>query len=674
VQATSRPRRALWWTGIAGLAAVAAGWLALDRRVVEGFRDERWRHAVRVYGAPTVLAAGIDVDELGVAAELRARGYRETPDAPAEPGTFRRRDAALEIHVRAAPRPDRPRPVAPRRLRLELEGGRVREIVAVETGQRLAEATLDPPLFEGVFDDHWAPRRPLSIEEVPPPVVEAILLAEDARYWQHPGVDGGALLRAFRINWEAGELRQGGSTITQQLVKNIYLTPERTFARKLVEIPMALSLEWHFSKRAILEAYLATVYLGHDRLVGVYGLAEAARVYLGKDVAALTLGEGALLGGMIRAPNVYSPLRHPERALARRDQVIAHLERLRRIGPAEAAAARSESLPAPPVRAAAAEAFFLQHVRRELAPGLDVTALRPGSAIFTTLDPRLQGIVSEEVRGWDVGEDGPEVAIVALDPKSGAIRAMVGSRDYLKSQLDRATRAHRSLGPMVEPLLRLTAAGGVAATVSAEADGPQRASDELAELATRLSLPPPPPGARAAEPGELTASLLELVAAYGVLPAAGRRPAPSAVLAVRGPAGEELIEGPPGSVPAVAAAVSQSVHARLLRDFADPALAPPAGDAPAGAYGMTDGRRDAWIVGYAPDFVLGVWTGFDDERPLGPGIESRVAALWRAIFARARAGFPRAEVAASRDPGLVAGREAASETSGPGLLARGGSR
>jgi len=646
VQATrALPRRALWWTGIAVLAVIAVGWVALDRHVVEGFRDERWRHAVRVYGAPTLLRPGIDVDERGLPGELIARGYRETPAAASEPGSFRRTASALEIFVRPAPRPGRADPIPARRIRLGLDDGHIREIVAVETGERLAEASLDPPLIEGVFRDHWVRRRPLHLEDVSPKVIEAILLAEDARFWEHPGVDGDALLRALRINWQAGELRLGGSTITQQLVKNIFLTPERTLSRKAVEILMALSLEWHFSKRTILEAYLATVYLGHDRLVGVYGLAEGARVYLGKDVSELTLGEGALLGGMIRAPNVYSPLRHPERALARRDQVIAHLERFHRISPAEAAAARSEILPPPSARSAAAESFFLQHVRRELNHALDVTELDPGSAIFTTLDPRLQAVLVDEVRAWEPDGSGPEVAIVALDPRSGAIRAMVGSRDYLRSQLDRATRAHRSLGPMVEPLLQLAAI-------------------------------PPPAGDGAAEPGEVTASLLELVAAYGVLPADGRRPPPLAVTTIQGPSGEVLLDARRDLVPDVGDSVARAVRSPHSRAVAARSLAlPPEGVViPAGATGVSEGRRDAWIVGYAPDLVLGVWTGFDDERPLDPGAEGRVASLWKAIFARARAGLPDEELAASRDLELAGRRRSEELAPGPRLLARGSSR
>src|SRR5690606_17457428 len=158
----------------------------------------------------------------------------------------------------------------------------------------------------------------------------------------------------------------GGSTITQQIVKNHFLTQERTISRKLREIPMALLLEARFDKREILECYLATVYLGHDRLVGIHGLAEGAAVYFGKSISELTLAEGALLAGMIRAPNVYSPLRHPEHAIRRRNEVLDRMLELGWIEPEQAQKAREEKLEPPKGRGAPSEVWFMQQVRREL--------------------------------------------------------------------------------------------------------------------------------------------------------------------------------------------------------------------------------------------------------------------------------------------------------------------
>ena len=692
----TRPRaRRGFWRSLAAIAlvAMAVALVALDRRVVEGFRDERWRHPVRVYAAPTVLRPGLDVDAFGLDRELAVRGYRAVGSGELEPGTYRRDAASLELFAQATPgaSPADARPAE--RIRLDLGGTRIREIRRAGSGEPLAEVALEPLLLEGDLGEHWTARRPLHLDDVPPKVVEAVLLAEDARFWEHPGIDFGALLRAFRINWAAGELRQGGSTITQQLVKNSYLTPERTVGRKLVEIPMALSLERHFSKREILEAYLATVYLGHDRLVGIYGLAEGARVYLGKDVSELTVGEGALLGGLIRAPNVYSPLRHPERAIARRDQVIAHLRRLGRLDAEGAAQARAEGLPHPPPRDAAPESFFLQQARREVEDAVPLAELDAGSAVYTTLDARLQRIVAEELRARRA--EPAEVAVVALEPMTGSIRALVGGRDYLASQLDRATRARRSLDAMLEPFVvlavrdpggstdQLAPRGGsevhpvaLAREVAPEtrrAGRDRREPVAWAALADRLAFTSRSDGTEAVHPGDVTASLLDLVSAYALVPADGRGARPATVVAVRDAAGTTHSPRARGLPREMDATSARELHARLGEDASRGSL----DFASLGATGRiatTERRRDVWVVGYSRDLALGVWIGFDDEQPLDADAEARAAALWSAIFSRARAGLPDAATVRSQSE-ITATREAVAPP-GPvaGLLARGTSR
>ena len=295
-----------------------------------------------------------------------------------------------------------------------------------------------------------------------------MLAAEDDRFLVHHGVDPGSLLRALRVNWVAGEVRQGGSTITQQIVKNHFLTQERTFSRKLREIPMALLLELRFEKREILECYLATVYLGHDRLVGIFGLAEAAAVYFGKPVSKLTLAEGAMLGGMIRAPNIYSPIRHPAAALRRRNQVLDRMAELGWITPEQAAAAKAERPRAPAGRAAPPEAYFMQHVRRSLdRDALDPSRLGFGSAIFTTLDHRLQRFASEAVeavgRRLDRGASRQARRCRSrwwrsIPATARCARWSAGATSW-SSQLDRATRSRRQVGSLFKPFAYLAAIG-----------------------------------------------------------------------------------------------------------------------------------------------------------------------------------------------------------------------
>lgn len=692
-------------------AAVVVFWL--DRRVVQGFGEARWRHPVRIYGAARSIEVGVDLDAAGTTDELHDLGYRAVTIAPSEPGTFRRGAQRLELYLNEAPEPEAFGSRAPRRVDLELDGGkRVRAIELVPEGRRVESIALEPLPLEGLFTSHWTGRRALALEDVPPIVVDAVLAAEDERFLGHHGIDLASLVRAARVNWVAGEVRQGGSTITQQIVKNHFLTQERTFSRKLREIPMALLLEARFDKREILECYLATVYLGHDRLVGVYGLAEAAAVYFGKPVAKLTLAEGAMLAGMIRAPNVYSPIRHPDAALRRRDQVIDKLDELGWITPGQAAAARAEKPKAPAGRTAPPEAYFMQHVRRSLeADGLDPGRLPFGSAVFTTLDHRLQRFASEAVdaagRRFDRvrhGKKPVQIAVVAIDPRDGAVRALVGGRDFLTSQLDRATRSRRQVGSLFKPFVYLAAIGDPQSGVTpatilldepitvqidrtrwtpkniderhrgpvtvrhalehslnvptvrlAEAYGIDRIADFGDRLGlTGAGLPRVPSLAL----GAFESSLLRVTAAYTIFARGGERIVPHAVDGVKAPSG--VVRQRPRRVTERVASPDATyvVHA-MLEGVVEHGTAGEIGraglhDGVAGKTGTSNDNRDAWFVGYTSSLVIGVWVGFDDDASLRGGASQLAVPVWLAIMKRALAGMPRERFAVPDGVELVA--------------------
>jgi len=690
----------LWRRALIGLLlATAAVVFWLDRKVVQGFGEARWRHPVRIYAAARSIEVGFDLDATGINDELHDLGYRAVTIAPSEPGTFRRSAQRLELYLNEAPEPEVFGARAARRVDVELEGGkRVRSIELVPEGRKVESVALEAFPLEGLFTSHWTGRRALALEDVPPIVVDAVLAAEDERFLNHHGIDLGSLLRAARVNWLAGEVRQGGSTITQQIVKNHFLTQERTFSRKLREIPMALLLEARFEKREILECYLATVYLGHDRLVGVYGLAEASAVYFGKPVAKLTLGEGAMLAGMIRAPNVYSPIRHPEAAVRRRDQVIAKLADLGWITPEQALAARAEKPKAPAGRAARPEAYFMQHVRRSLeADALDPNRLAFGSAVFTTLDHRLQRFASEAVdaagRRFDRGRPGKkpvQIAVVALDPRDGAVRALVGGRDFLASQLDRATRSRRQVGSLFKPFVYLAAiadpgSGVTPATILldepltvqidrtrwtpknvderhrgpvtvrhalesslnvptvqlAESYGIER----IADFGDRLDLVSSGlPRMPSLALGAFESSLLRVTSAYTVFPRGGERIVPHAVDGVKAPSGVVLKRPRRGTERVAPPDATYVVHA-MLEGVVDHGTAGEITRAGlrggiAGKTGTSNDNRDAWFVGYTPSLVVGVWVGFDDDASLRGGAAQLAVPVWLAIMKRALAGMP----------------------------------
>jgi penicillin-binding protein 1B len=674
---------ALWTAFFAGLAL-----LLLDSTVRMGFGDRRWRAPVRFHAAPFRVAVGDRVLDGGFSAELEALGYRRVEDIPAEPGAFRWSEEGIELYLRSVPRPGAFGPRPARMVRLGIAEGRVRAIFDEGEG-RVGFFELEPRVLEGLFDAHWTHRRPMRLADVPRPVVDAVLAAEDARFFDHAGVDPNSLMRALRINLEAWEVKQGGSTITQQLVKNHFLTQERSVWRKMREIPMALALERRYEKEEILEAYLATVYLGHDRLLGIHGLAEGAWVFFGKSVTELTLGEGATLAGIIRAPNVYSPLRHPERARTRRDEVLDHMESLGWISADEANLARAEPMGVPHVRRASPEAYFIQHAVAELeAEGFAADSLPTGSDVFTTLDAHLQGIVDGEVQSARDRLGGAQIAVVAIEPLSGAIRALTGGRDYLESQFDRVTRIRRPVGSLFKPFVALAAISDpdlAATAITRIEDAPLRLGEgesvwepqnydgrfrgavtlrealseslnvpmvrlaeefgveRLAAFGDRLEI-----GARTLPRlpsialGAFEASLLDVVAAFGVFPGAGVRAGPFAVRAVKAPSGVVLHRHRPEETRIATAAASYVVH-DILEDVvvegtAEQLRKAGVGAAIAGKTGTSSDQRDAWFVGYTPELVLGVWVGFDDDRPLPGGAAQLAVPLWGAIARRAFSG------------------------------------
>ncbi|MEY4948354.1 MAG: hypothetical protein RL698_565 [Pseudomonadota bacterium] len=712
-----RRGRGLWLLVLLGLGVAA---FQLDRRVVEGFGSGRCRDRVRVYAAPLRVPVGTDVDAFGIEAELAALGYRRVEGPASIPGTWSRDTRRIDVFLRAAPRPGAwaGRPAA--RVSLRLDGTRVASIDRDDGG--VADAVeFDPRPLDGVLDEYWSPREPFRIRDAPTHAVDAVLAAEDARFLAHPGIDIGSLLRALRVNWAAGGVRQGGSTITQQVVKNHFLSQERTFLRKLREIPMTLALEWRFGKREILECYLATVYLGHDGVVGVHGLAEASRVYFGKPVAQLSVGESATLAGMIRSPNTLSPLRHPQRAAARRDQVIGQMLDNGWINAAQAAAARAEPLAKAPPQPPPHDAFFVQQMRRDLAADRIVPeSLASGSAVFTTLDLRLQRAAEAEVgsmlrrlEAGSRGARGVQVAVVGIDPRDGAVRALVGGRDYRLSQLDHVVQTRRPLGTLFQPFVYLAALADPSTGItpaSRISDAPLVLDDggrewriedagrvatgkvglrealagslvapqvrvarslgarRLAEFGGSLPLGREPlPEGVAAAVGSFEASLLDAVASFAVFPSLGRVPQPHWVEAVKTPGGSDLLR--PGRAAARIANPAPAYVAHAL--LADVAASRSTSAAHLASWrGASEGGRDAWWVGWTPSLVLGVWVGFDDDRPMPDAATAVAAPLGFAIANGARAGLPGEAVVAPEGVETAEVDEATGLRFAPGCAAR----
>jgi len=525
-------------------------------------------------------------------------------------------------------------------------------------------------------------RKWVELRELPEFLVDTVMLIEDRRFFDHHGIDLRRVVGAALANLRAGRVVQGGSTITQQLARSVHLPPDRTFSRKFAEALGALVLEWRHEKEVLLEAYLNEIYLAQDGLTAIHGVALASLHTFRKPVEKLTLSETALLAGLIRAPSVYSPLRNPEAARRRRDQVLKILLDAGRVSETSFRQAAAEPIeirrpgalrgPAP---------HLLTRVRNELVQelGMDVVA-RGGLSVATTLDVALQRAALRAVRNGlsqleasypelRSGEAPLEAALVVLDPRSGEVRAFVGSRDYRRSQFDHVASARRQPGSAFKPVVALAALarrgdeppaftlaslledeplrieldgraweplnhdgrfrGRVTLREAIEQSlnvpvarmGLELGLERIIEAARRLGIESRMEPWPSLPLGAFELTLLELTRAYAVLAAGGLRAPLHSVLAVRDAEGAEIPipREDPERVFAAAETylVTSALQGAVDRGSGAPLRALGFLGAVAGKTGTTDGYRDAWFVTYTPELAVGVWVGFDDGRSLG---------------------------------------------------------
>jgi penicillin-binding protein 1B len=452
-------RRTLFAGALLAILVLLGSGLALyAARALSRFERVEARRSIVLYAAPPVLRQGINVSALDLAGILARQGYRETRN-PGAPGQFSRSESAWEINVPGAAR-----------VRLAVSGGRVTQL---QQGDGAVQSVALPPeLLASAGADMGENIRPVRLPDVPDVLRNAVLVTEDARFYEHGGLDPRGIVRALWTNVRKGRVAEGGSTITQQLVKSRLLNPERTLIRKINEALLSTALEWRYTKDQILEAYLNEIYLGQSGGSAVRGVGAASRAYFGKEVHQLTLPEAALLAGMIRGPNNYSPVGNPERARERRDVVLTRMRDLGKISEADFRRARKE-----PVRARTTPAnglvapYFIDYVRAELERNADIDlADLHGVRVYTTLDPVLQRLAEAAVvNGMDrletlrprLRRKNPEerlqAAMIVLDPATGQIRALVGGRDYRASQFNRAVLARRQPGSAFKPFVYLAA-------------------------------------------------------------------------------------------------------------------------------------------------------------------------------------------------------------------------
>jgi penicillin-binding protein 1B len=436
-------------------------------QVTNRFEGQLWTFPSRVYSDRIALSRGSLVDSATVLAQLSRNGYARTDAPPATPGTYRFQGRTLDLYRRSFTGPSWSLP--PGRFRVRFDRGRLAAIDD-ERGRTLDKIELEPELLALMFGPRQEEREFLRLVDVPRDFVHAVLAAEDSRFYDHHGVDFLAIGRASAANLKSGRIVQGGSTITQQTVKNLHLGQERTWWRKIREVLLALVLDGKYDKDRILEVYLNEVYLGQRGSVAICGVGAASRYYFGRDLRDLSLADMALLAGLIRSPGSYNPFAHPEQSVARRNLVLDAMAEAGLVAAEAAAKARAEPLRLGSGGAGFARApYVVDLVRAQLSELYPPRAFaEEGLRIFTTIDTIVQEQGEEKLRkGLERLEKGKTLAkavaagkrlqglVIVLEPGSGAVLALVGGRDYQGSQFNRAVQARRQPGSCFKPFVYL---------------------------------------------------------------------------------------------------------------------------------------------------------------------------------------------------------------------------
>ncbi|HEX5717075.1 MAG TPA: PBP1A family penicillin-binding protein, partial [Thermoanaerobaculia bacterium] len=634
------------------------------------FDDLTFRQPSRLYAKATRIAPGRSYPGSLLISDLEAEGYREDTDTnPLPAGRYRKVGRGLAVHLRSFPRPDGSKGGG--LVEITYRGSRIATLR--QDSEKVDSVILEPPLLASYYGPEQHERRPIRVDQVSRDLINAVVAAEDDNFFDHTGVSFSGIARAVWVNFRGGQIRQGGSTLTQQLVKNLYLTHERTWGRKGQELILAVLLELRYEKDEILEAYLNEIYLGGSGGVSLMGMGAASRAYFGKDTNQLDLAEAATLAGAIRAPASYSPLAHPEKSKERRDWVLQRMLKLRLAEPERVERALASPLnvaPEPVVRRRAP--YFADSVAAEAQRRFGVEDLANGGYVFfSTLDWRNQQAAQEAVeeglkaveKGYQKGHKGAgplQSALVSIDPETGGILAYIGGRSYGGSQFDRAGQAMRQTGSAFKPIVyaaafeakKVTPAsfledepltvrlatmtwspknddGSFHGWVTVRSALEKSYNPATARLAMEVGMPriielahdmgissemEPFPSVAL---GAAEATPIELATVYATLAAGGVRPPLHGLIAVLDRYGKPVDGAPLGDAQRVLSAPSAYMVTSLLqgvfvRGTARGASSGLRGDL-AGKTGTTNKRRDSWFGGYSPERATVVWVGYDDN-------------------------------------------------------------
>lgn len=676
------------------VAAIAIWCVWIDYKIRRDFSALQWALPARLYARPVELYAGAHLSAAELTDTLQRLGYRETNQV-AGPGEYNANGSRVRLWTRGFSFWDGDEPSI--YADIDFLGRRINSLRGNQATGDIALARLEPVEIAQINPDTGEDRLPLALSDVPTDLVNAVIAVEDHRFYNHFGVDPIGIARAFVTNLRAGGIVQGGSTLTQQLIKNLYLTEDQTLRRKIEEALMALALELHFSKDEILGAYMNEIFLGQDGNRAIHGFALAAEHYFGRPLDELDLDELALLAGLPRGASYYHPRRNPQRATDRRNVVLAQMMNQGFISQQQMELAQKQELgvSARPTQRGSGYPAFMDLVRDDLSRDYDADALQTeGLRIFTTLDLRVQNTMEAALNDAVAAVEVPtapgqtagaplEAAMVITDASTGDIRAVAGSRRPGYTGFNRALRAVRPVGSLVKPAVMLTALeSGRYNLASVLNDSPvtikldgnntwsprnydnqtygdvylydalQRSLNlatvdigmqvgvpEVVSTLRELGLASNPPPYPSVLLGAVNMSPLDVAQMYQTLASNGFRSPLRAVEAVTTGTGERLarygIETEQVADPTSMYLLEWAMQGVFERGTARNMMSRLDRNLPlAGKTGTTNDLRDSWFAGYGSDLAGVVWLGHDDNRDTGLTGSSGALRVWTDIMSR----------------------------------------
>jgi penicillin-binding protein 1B len=689
-------------------------WYVFSKRIDLLLNGEIYTRSAGIYAAPKQLFAGENLSVDDLVAYLKRVGYVEkSQQADSARGRYSLKGETVEVEPSAEMSVDGQRLFPSLNVQFARGGKTIAAISDLKGGARYDRAQLEPELISSVTGKERAKRKVVGFKDLPKHLIDAVTTTEDRAFFQHYGVNFRGIFRALVRRYNADPsspiARQGGSGITQQLVKNLLLSPEQTLRRKLAEAYMSIILETRLTKEQIFELYCNQVYLGQQSGFSINGMGEAASAYFNKDVTQLSLSEAATLAGLIRSPNRYNPYKDVETATARRNQVLDDMVETGAAAPEQAAAAKAETLKVVPTkgRVDSLDApYFADYVQNQLGDIITEQGTAQHLRIYTTIDMDLQraayAAVTKQLGALDklyakkVPAGTLQAALVAMNPRTGEVVAMVGGRDYTKSQLNRVTDARRQPGSVFKPFVYATALNTAydpvpriitPATVFKDepktftvgdqeyspgnfgdnySNAPVTLRDALVKslnvvtvevaqevtigrvmnLAAKAGMPKPPKPYLAMALGTNEATPLQVASAYTAFAAGGTRITPIAINRVTTGSGTTLAQltGTKNEVlrPEVAYVLTSMLKDVVNRGTASKLNARGLKNVPGkmGLAGKTGTSRDGWFAGYTPNLVCVVWVGFDDNSQLGLTGADSALPIWADFMNSALASHP----------------------------------